>query len=68
MLSLYGSFTVPNVPHVVVYRDDEEPLKFYMVSNKQRILRASPADGNEPMIELIAYLRDLDNVDVDANN
>lgn len=68
MLSLYGSFTVPNVPHVVVYRDDEEPLKFYMVSNKQRILRASPADGNEPMIELIAYLRDLDNVDVDDDN
>ncbi|UXU76514.1 MULTISPECIES: hypothetical protein [unclassified Paracoccus (in: a-proteobacteria)] len=60
MLSLYGSFTVPGVPDVVLYRDDENPRKFYMVSGKPRILRADPRDPtSRPMLDLIAYVRDL---------
>lgn len=59
MLSLYGSFTVPGVPDVVIYRDDENARKFYMVSGKPRILRSDPRDpASRPMIDLIAYTRD----------
>lgn len=59
MLSLYGSFTVPGVPDVVIYRDDENTRKFYMVSGKPRILRSDPRDpASRPMIDLIAYTRD----------
>lgn len=63
MLSLYGSFTVPGVPDVVIYRDDETPRKFYMVAGKPRILRSDPRDpASRPMLDLIAYVRDLDRV------
>lgn len=59
MLSLYGSFTVPDVPDVVIYRDDENARKFYMVSGKPQILRSDPRDpASRPMIDLIAYTRD----------
>ncbi|MDQ1899317.1 hypothetical protein RAH32_02510 [Paracoccus sp. WLY502] len=59
MLSLYGSFTVPGVPDVVIYRDDENARKFYMVAAKPRILRSDPRDpASRPMIDLIAYTRD----------
>lgn len=59
MLSLYGSFTVPGVPDVVIYRDDENARKFYMVSGKPKILRSDPRDpASRPMIDLIAYTRD----------
>lgn len=60
MLSIYGSFTAPGVPDVVVYRDDENPLKFYMVSGTPRILRSVPGDpASAPMIDLVAWLRDF---------
>ena len=67
MLSLYGSFTVPGVPHVVIYRDDEKTKTFYMASARPEILRAPAADGGKPLIELIAYLRDLDALSVDED-
>lgn len=61
MLSLYGSITVPEVPDVVVYRDDEDPHRFYMVSGKPRVLRADPRDPTStPMLDMIAWLRRLD--------
>ncbi len=59
MLSLYGSFMVPDVPDVVIYRDDENPRKFYMLALKPRILRSDPRDpASRPMIDLVAYTRD----------
>lgn len=59
MLSLYGGFAVPGVPNVVIYRDDENPMKFYMVAARPRILRSDPRDpASRPMIDLIAYSRD----------
>lgn len=59
MLSLYGSFSVPDVPDVVIYRDDENPRKFYMLAAKPVILRSNPQDpASRPMIDFIAYTRD----------
>ncbi len=65
MLSIYGSITVPDVPNVVVYRDDEDPRKFYMVSGTPRILRSDPRNpASAPMLDLIAYVRDLDRINL----
>ncbi|MFT4150800.1 MAG: hypothetical protein QM656_11450 [Paracoccaceae bacterium] len=60
MLSVYGSITVPDVPDVVVYRDDEDPRRFYMLSGKPRILRSDPRDpASPPILDLLAYVKDL---------
>jgi len=61
MLSIYGSFTVPGVPDAVIYRDDEDPKKFYMLAGQPRILRSDPrVPTSQPMLDFIAYVRDLD--------
>jgi len=57
MLSLYGSFKVPGVKHVVLYRDDENPHKFYMVPERPTIARD---DEGNPLFTFILYARDVD--------
>lgn len=57
MLSLYGSFKVPDVDRVTLFRDDEKPHKFYMITDKPVILRAS--DGT-PLLDFISYARNPD--------
>jgi hypothetical protein len=54
MLSLYGSFKVPGVDRVTIFRDDETPHKFYMITDKPSIL--TEADGT-PMLDFISYAR-----------
>lgn len=60
MLSLYGSFKVPGVDHVTIYRDDEKANKFYMVPERPTIVRDE--DG-QPLFTFILYARDLDRLD-----
>lgn len=57
MLSLYGSFKVPGVNHVTLYRDDENPHKFYMVPERPTIARD---DEGNPLFTFILYARDVD--------
>lgn len=57
MLSLYGSLKVPGVDHVVLYRDDENPHKFYMVPERPTIARD---DEGNPLFTFILYARDVD--------
>lgn len=57
MLSLYGSFKVPDVDRVTLFRDDETPHKFYMITDKPVILKAS--DGT-PLLDFISYARNPD--------
>lgn len=57
MLTLFNSFTVPDVPNVQIYRDDEKRHKFYMVSERASIARD---DDGKPIFTFILYARDLD--------
>lgn len=57
MLSLYGSFKVPGVDRVTLFRDDEKTHKFYMITDKPVILQAS--DGT-PLLDFISYARNPD--------
>lgn len=57
MLSLYGSLKVPDVERVTLFRDDEKPHKFYMITDKPSILTAS--DGT-PLLDFISYARNPD--------
>jgi hypothetical protein len=57
MLTLFNSFTVPDVPNVQIYRDDEKRHKFYMVSERASIARD---DDDKPIFTFILYARDLD--------
>ncbi len=62
MLNLYESFHVPGIPHVKVYRDDERPHKFYMVSERAGIAR--DGSGN-PLFTFMLYARDVDRLPED---
>lgn len=57
MLSLYGSLKVPDVERVTLFRDDERPHKFYMITDKPSIMVAS--DGT-PLLDFISYARNPD--------
>lgn len=57
MLSLYDSFNVPEVPHVTIYRDDERPHKFYMVSERATIARD---EEGKPLFTFVLYARDAE--------
>lgn len=57
MLNLYDSFGVPDVPNVQIYRDDENPHQFYMVSERCTVARD---DDNKPLFTFIMYARDVD--------
>lgn len=59
MLSLYGSFKVPGVDYVTMYRDDEDPHQFYMVPERPSIARD---DEGDPLFTFILYARDLDRI------
>lgn len=59
MLSLYGSLKVPGVDYVTVYRDDEDPHQFYMVSERPTIARDEDGD---PLFTFLLYARDLDHL------
>ena len=57
MLSLYGSFKVPGVNHVVLYRDDEDPHRFYMAPERPTIARD---DEGNPLFTFILFARDVE--------
>lgn len=57
MLSLYQTIKVPNVPYVLIHRDDDDPSQFYMVTERPTI--AVDNEGN-PLITFILYARDLE--------
>jgi hypothetical protein len=57
MLSLYDQIVVPGVNHVVLYRDDERPHRFYMVTDQASIVREA---DNSPMFTFILYARNVD--------
>jgi len=56
MLTLFDSFTIPDVPHVQIYRDDEKRHKFYMVSERASVARD---DAGKPLFSFILYARDV---------
>src|SRR5690242_9352473 len=56
MLNYFNKIVVPDVPHVDLYQDDENPAKFWMVPQLPRA--ATGVDGG-PDIALFAYARDL---------
>jgi hypothetical protein len=56
MLSLFDSFVVPDVPHVTIYRDDQEPHTFYMVPEFPSV---ATGPDNGPLFNLIAFARDF---------
>src|SRR5438046_7802510 len=57
MLSLYDQIIVPGVEHVVLYRDDERPHRFYMVCDQASIVREA---DTSPMFTFILYARNVD--------
>jgi hypothetical protein len=57
MLSLYGSLKVPGVNSVTIYRDDEDPHLFYMMSERPTIARD---EAGEPLFTFVLYARDVD--------
>lgn len=59
MLNLYGSFKVPGVDHVQIYRDDQDPHQFYMMSERPTIARD---DEGNPLFTFILYARDVDRI------
>lgn len=59
MLSLYKTIKVPNIPYVLIHRDDEDPSQFYMVTERPTI---ALDDNDSPLFNLIVYARDLDNL------
>jgi hypothetical protein len=56
MLNYFNKIVVPDVPHVDLYQDDENPAKFWMVPQLPRA--ATGVDG-KPDVALFAYTRDL---------
>lgn len=62
MLSFYGSFKVPGVPYVTIYRDDEQAHKFYMVPERPTIARDEDGD---PLFTFLLYARDVDRLPAD---
>lgn len=56
MLNLFDSFIVPGVPHVTIYRDDQDQHLFYMVPEFPSVA-TGPDKG--PMFNLIAFARDF---------
>lgn len=62
MLSLYESFNVPDVPHVQIYRDDQHPHKFYMVSERATVARD---EEGKPLFTFVLYARDVERLDPD---
>ncbi len=56
MLNYFNKIVVPEVPHVDLYQDDENPAKFWMVPQLPRA--AVGADG-KPDVALFAFARDL---------
>jgi hypothetical protein len=57
MLTLYDSFDVPGVPNLKVFRDDEVPHRFYMVSERATVARD---DEGQAIFNFILYARDVD--------
>ncbi|MDM7915321.1 MAG: hypothetical protein QUU85_08665 [Candidatus Eisenbacteria bacterium] len=62
MLTLYDSFDVPDVPNVKIYRDDQVPHRFYMVSERATVARD---DEGHPIFLFILYARDVDKLPAD---
>ncbi len=62
MLTLYDSFDVPTVPNVKIYRDDDVPHRFYMVSERATVARD---DENQPIFLFILYARNADTLPPD---
>lgn len=56
MLNLLNKFVVPDVDHVDIYQDDEDPLQFWMVPQPVRLMNGP--DG-EPTLTILAFARDL---------
>ena len=56
MLNYFNKIVVPDVPHVDLYQDDENPAKFWMVPQLPRA--ATGVDG-KPDVALFAFARDL---------
>lgn len=56
VLNFLNHFTVPEVDHVMVYHDDQDPNLFYMVPEKPSVMRR---DDGTPSFSLIAFARDF---------
>src|SRR5881227_1267280 len=56
MLNYLNKIVVPDVPHVDLYQDDENPAKFWMVP---QLPRAATGVDDKPDVALFAYARDL---------
>lgn len=59
MLSLYKTLKAPNVNHVLIHGDDEDPGQYYMVPERPTI--ATDDDGN-PLFTFILYARNVENL------
>ena len=59
MLSLYDVDKAPGVDHVQLYRDDERPHVYYMVTSRPAIARD---DEDNPLFTFILYARDVDRI------
>ncbi|MFE5794995.1 hypothetical protein ACFQ8C_20810 [Streptomyces sp. NPDC056503] len=57
MLNLLHKFVVPDVSHVDIYQDDEDPLQFWMVP--QRVRAALGPDNATPELAIFAFARDM---------
>jgi hypothetical protein len=57
MLSLYDVDKAPGVDHVQLYRDDERPHVYYMLTSRPTIARD---DEGNPLFTFILYARDTD--------
>lgn len=62
MLNLYDNFSVPGLSHIKLYRDDDNPHKFYMMSERATIARD---DSGDPMFTFLLYARDADRLPPD---
>ncbi len=56
-MSLYGSFKVPGVNHVQLYRDSDKANKFYMMSSLPTI---ATDDQGQKLFTFILYARNVD--------
>ncbi|GGV07107.1 hypothetical protein GCM10010260_50960 [Streptomyces filipinensis] len=56
MLNLLNKFVVPEVSHVDIYQDDEDPLQFWMIPQR---VRAALGPEDTPELSIYAFARDL---------
>ena len=62
MLSLYDPIVVPGVESVVLYRDDERPSRYFLVTDKASLVRD---EAGVPLFTFILYARDVDRLAAD---